>query len=118
MAGYFSRDRHGRRPARADRFERALGVAHRWFLDRVGQVATVQYLTAPVSLQWWREGASAPLISGGVNADGKVALTLYRKFIEFKVTDETLLPEVLYELLITEWATLTGRTVDEVDPDF
>lgn len=118
MASYFSRDRHGRRPARVDRFDQALGVAHRWFLDRVGQVATVQYLTAPVSLQWWTPDDTAPLITGGMNADGKVALTLYRKFIEFKVIDDTLLPEVLYELLVTEWASLTGQSVAEVDPDF
>lgn len=118
MAGYFSRDRHGRRTARNDRFERALGIAHRWFLDRVGAVATVQYLTAPVDLAWWQPGTRAPLISGGINADGTVALTLYRKLIEFKVTDDTYLPEVLYELLITEWAALTGKTVAEVDPEF
>lgn len=103
---------------RAERFEQALGVAHRWFLDRVGKVATVQYMTAPVSLGWWRNDNSAPLISGAVDAEGKVALTLYRKFIEFKMTDDQYLPDVLYELLVTEWASLTGKTVADVDPDF
>lgn len=118
MAGYFSRDRHQRRVTRTDRFEHSLGVAHRWFLDQVGPVATVQYLTAPVDLAWWQPGATPPLISGGINADGTVALTLYRKFIEFKLTDDMYLPVVLYELLITEWAALTGQTVAAVDPDF
>ncbi len=121
MAGFFSRARHGRRAVRAARsehaFEHALGIAHRWFLDRVGHVATIQYVTAPVDLDWWKKDTSAPLITSGINADGTVALTLHRKFIEFKVTDNTLLPEVLYELLVTEWASLTGQTVAEVDPD-
>jgi len=118
VAGYFLRDRHERRPARIDRFDRALGIAHRWFLDRVGQVATIQYLTVPVDLTWWHPDGRPPLISGGIDADGTVALTLYRKFIEFKVTDDSVLPDVLYELLVTEWATLTGQTVAEVDPEF
>src|SRR5690606_40169424 len=75
-------------------------------------------ISAPVDLDWWKKDTSAPLITSGINADGTVALTLHRKFIEFKVTDDTLLPEVIYELLITEWASLTGQTVAEVDPDF
>ena len=118
MAGYFLRDRHGRRSDSAARFERALGIAHRWFLDRVGAVATIQYLTVPVDLSWWRPEGRAPLISGGIDADGTVALTLYRKFIELNVTDHSVLAEVLYELLVTEWAALTGQTVAEVDPEF
>lgn len=117
MAGYFSRERHGRREVRADRFDRALGIAHRWFLDQVGAVATIQYVTAPVDLDWWQQDSSAPLITGGLHADGTVALTLHRKFIEFKVADDTLLPEVLYELLVTEWASLTGKSIAELDPE-
>lgn len=118
MARFFLRERHGRRVHPANRFDQALGIAHRWFLDRVGEVATIQYVTAPTDLDWWQQDSTPPLITGGIAESGTVALTLHRKFIEFKVIDETLLPEMLYELLITEWASLTGKTVTEVDPDF
>lgn len=118
VAGFFWRRRHGRRDIRADRFDQALGIAHRWFLDRVGEVATIQYVTAPADLDWWQHDTTVPLISSGVDADGAVAMTLYRKFIAFSVDDETLLPEILYELLITEWAALTGKAVGEIDPNF
>lgn len=118
MAGYFLRNRHGRRSLPVDRFDVALGVAHRWFLDRVGEVATIQYVTAPADLRWWRKSAVPPLITGGMTSDGQVTLTLHRKFIELKYPGEYFLAERLYELLITEWAALTGRTVGEVDPQF
>lgn len=103
---------------RADRFDQALGIAHRWFLDQVGEVATIQYVTAPADLDWWQQDAAPPLITSGINETGVVAITLYRKFIGFTVTDETLLPEILYELLITEWASLTGQNVSDLDPNF
>ncbi|MDN5704750.1 MAG: hypothetical protein L0K41_00920 [Yaniella sp.] len=118
MAGFFSRPRHGRRDVRADRFDQALGIAHRWFLDQVGEVATIQYVTAPADLDWWQQDTAPPLITSGINESGVVAMTLYRKFISFKVADETLLPEMLYELLITEWASLIGQHVSDVDPNF
>lgn len=118
MAGFFSRNRHGRRTLPVARFEHALGIAHRWFLDRVGEVAIVQYVTAPADMDWWQQDDTPPLITGGIEASGQVALTLHRKFIEFKVIDDSLLPEVLYELLLTEWAALTGKTVAEIDPEF
>lgn len=118
MAGFFSRPRHGRRDIRADRFDQALGVAHRWFLDQVGEVATIQYVTVPADLDWWDRDVGPPLITSGMNESGVVAMTLYRKFIMFGVTDESLLPEILYELLTTEWATLTGQRVSDIDPNF
>lgn len=101
-----------------DRFDQALGIAHRWFLDRVGEVATIQYVTAPTDMKWWRKDNTPPLITGGLGSSGQVALTLHRKFIELKFPDNELLPEILYELLITEWAALTGKDVAEVDPEF
>lgn len=100
-----------------DRFAHALGIAHRWFLDRVGDVATIQYVTLPVDLDWWQHDTTPPLITGGLNADGTVALTLHRKFIELRSGNHPLLPEVIYELLVTEWAALSGKTVAEVDPE-
>lgn len=103
---------------RADRFDQALGIAHRWFLDQVGEVATIQYVTAPADLDWWQQDTAPPLITSGINESGVVAMTLYRKFISFQVADETLLPEMLYELLITEWASLIGQHVSDVDPNF
>lgn len=118
MAGFFSRDRHGRRRVPQDRFDHALGIAHRWFLDRVGEVALIQYVTAPADMTWWRKDDTPPLVTGGISDSGQVALTLHRKFIELKYRDEPLLPEILYELLITEWAALTGKDVSEVDPEF
>jgi len=118
VARFFSPDRHGRRPLPADRFDHALSIAHRWFLDQVGDVAVIQYVTAPADMNWWRKDDVAPLIAGGIGASGQVALTLHRKFIELKYPDDGLLPERLYELLITEWAALTGKTVSEVDPEF
>lgn len=118
MARFFSRNRHGRRPAPQDRFDHALGIAHRWFLDRVGEVATIQYVTAPADLRWWRKDDTPPLITGGIGDSGQVAMTLHRKFIELKYPNDELLPERLYELLIGEWAALTGKSVSEVDPEF
>lgn len=109
MAGFFSRKRHGRRIVAADRFDQALGIAHRWFIDRVGEVARIQYVTAPADLAWWQHDSSPPLISSGLNEAGEVVLTLHRKFIMFTVADQAFLPEMLYELLITEWETLTGK---------
>ena len=116
MARFFSRPRHGRRDVRADRFDQALGIAHRWFLDQVGEVATIQYVTAPADLAWWDQDTGPPLITSGMDESGSVAITLYRKFIAYTVPDNALLPETLYELLITEWATLTGQRVSDVDP--
>lgn len=117
MAGFFSRERHGRRCSLADRFDQALGIAHRWFIDHIGEVAKVQYVTAPADLDWWQEDTSPPLISGGIDDAGRVVLTLHRKFIAWKITDETLLPEILYELLLGEWAKLTGQNLSDLDPE-
>src|SRR5699024_3313822 len=83
-----------------------------------GEVATIQYVTAPADLDWWQQDTAPPLITSGINESGVVAMTLYRKFISFKVADETLLPDMLYELLITEWASLIGQHVSDVDPNF
>lgn len=84
----------------------------------MGEVATIQYVTAPADMDWWRKDTTPPLITGGIGASGQVALTLHRKFIELKYPDDGLLPERLYALLITEWAELTGKDVSEVDPEF
>ncbi|GAA4110930.1 hypothetical protein FB556_1762 [Enteractinococcus coprophilus] len=84
----------------------------------MGEVATIQYVTAPADMDWWRKDNTPPLISGGIGSSGQVALTLHRKFIELKYSDDGMLPERLYELLITEWAALTGKDVSEIDPEF
>ncbi|GAA2024917.1 hypothetical protein GCM10009720_00820 [Yaniella flava] len=118
MAGFFSRERHGRRTYAANRFDHALGIAHRWFLDQVGEVASIQYVTAPADMDWWQQDTTPPLITGGLTESGAVTLTLHRKFIELRVIDESLLPEMLYELLIGEWAALTGQSMAEIDPNF
>lgn len=117
MAGFFLRNRHGRRQRPVDRFDQALGLAHRWFLDRVGDVAVIQYVTAPPEMDWWRTGQTPPLITGGMDANGQVGLTLHRKFIELKYPKNPMLPEILYELLVTEWAALSGKSVSEIDPE-
>lgn len=117
MAGFFSRKRHGRRFYAADRFDQALSIAHRWFLDQVGEVATIQYVTAPADLDWWQQDAAPPLVTSGITETGTVVLTLYRKFIVFRYGNLSLLPEVLYELLLTEWATLTGCSLSDLDPE-
>lgn len=81
-------------------------------------MATIQYVTAPADLDWWQQDTTAPLITSGITESGAVVLTLHRKFITFRTRDQSLLPELLYELLLTEWATLTGRSLSDLDPEF
>lgn len=130
----FGRDRHGRGmrgplstddlvselvTTRHELFAMALGDAVQRLRELEGPKVdgvTVNFTMIPTELES-RDTTQSPTSTTRLGADGRWMITFHRMAVQSRLPDPTALNDVVYELLLIEWAHLTGKDPATIDPE-